>query len=65
MLPLDQVKHRSNSGTIQASNSIDFHERAYKHEECLDTINMSLAKDVCMPIEGEACHMSGGASTYI
>ena len=29
MLPLDQIKHRSNSGTIQASNSYDFHEWAY------------------------------------
>ena len=29
MLPLDQIKHRSNSGTIQASNSFDFHEWAY------------------------------------
>jgi hypothetical protein len=26
MLPLDQVKHRSYSGTIQALNSFDFHE---------------------------------------
>jgi hypothetical protein len=39
-----------------------------KHEE----LNMSLAKDVCMPInfylgllEGEACHISEGASTHI
>jgi hypothetical protein len=30
MLPLDQFKHRSNSGTIQASNSFYFHEWAYK-----------------------------------
>ena len=30
MLPLDQIKHRSNSGTIQASNLFDFHEWAYK-----------------------------------
>ena len=29
MLPLDEVKHRNNSGTIQASNSFDFYERAY------------------------------------
>jgi hypothetical protein len=26
MLPLDHIKHGSNSGTIQASNSFDFHE---------------------------------------
>jgi hypothetical protein len=26
MLPLDHFKHTSNSGTIQASNSFDFHE---------------------------------------
>jgi hypothetical protein len=26
MLPLDHIKHRSNSGTIQASNSFDFHK---------------------------------------
>ena len=30
MLPLDHFKHRSNSGTIQASNSFDFYEWAYK-----------------------------------
>jgi hypothetical protein len=43
-----------------------------KHEEWLDALNMSLAKDVCMPIhfylgllEGETCHISGGASTHI
>jgi hypothetical protein len=30
MLPLDQVKHRSNSGTIQASNLFDFHEWAHR-----------------------------------
>ena len=32
MLPLDHIKHRSNSGTIQASSSFSFHEWAYKHE---------------------------------
>jgi hypothetical protein len=30
MLPLDHFKHRGNSGTIQASNSFDFHEWAYR-----------------------------------
>ena len=29
MLPLDYFKHTSNSGTIQASNSFDFHEWSY------------------------------------
>ena len=29
MLPLDHFKHTSNSCTIQASNSFDFHEWAY------------------------------------
>ena len=72
MLPLDKVKHRSNSGTIQASNSFDFHEWAYKHEEWLDALNKSLAKNICHAkqlylalLEGEACHISGGASTHI
>ena len=62
MLPLDHIKHRSNSGTTQASNSFDFHEWAYKHEEWLDALNMSLAKNVCHAkkfylglLEGEAC----------
>jgi hypothetical protein len=37
-----------------------------RHEEWLDALNMSLTKDICMPInfylgllEGEACHISG------
>ena len=45
MLPLDQIKHRSSSGSIQESNSFDFYEWAYK--EWLDALNKSLAKDVC------------------
>ena len=72
MLPLDQVKHRGNSGTIQASNSFVFMNEHIRHEEWLDALNMSLAKDVCMSInfylgllEGEACHISGDASTHI
>ena len=72
MLSLDQVKHLSNSGTKQALNSFVYHEWPYKYEEWLDALNISLAMDVCMPInfyigllEGEACHISGGASTHI
>ena len=67
MLPLDHFKHTSNSGTIQASNSFDFHEWAYlKCKRCLDALIMSLARMYAMPInfylellEGDACHIMG------
>ena len=32
MLPLDQIKHRSNSGTIQISKSFDFRDEPIKCE---------------------------------
>ena len=65
MLPLDHFKHTSNSGTIQASNSFDFHE-------WLDALYKSLPIDgwhvnqlYLALLEGEACHISGDASTHI
>ena len=49
-----------------------FMNEPIKYEEGLDALNMSLARDVCMPInfylellKGEACYISGGASTHI
>ena len=43
-----------------------------KMEKCLDALVMSLTRMYAMPInfylgllEGEACHISGGASTHI
>ena len=43
-----------------------------RHEEWLDALNMSLARNVCMPInfylgllEGETCHISGGMHQHI
>ena len=57
-------KHRSNSGIIQQSNSLDFHDEPIKYERCLDALNMSLVRMYAMPInfylgllEGEACHI--------
>jgi hypothetical protein len=66
MLPLDQVKHRNNSVTIQASNSFLFMIEPMTCKDWLDALIMSLAKNVChvkqlLPwlLEGEACHMNG------
>ena len=49
-----------------------FMNEPIKCERCLDALNMSLARMYAMPInfylgllEGEACHISGGSSTYI
>ena len=72
MLPLDQVKHRSNSGTIHALNSFDLHEWAYKTWGMTRCTKQVLSKE-CMHakqfylglLEGEACHISEGASTHI
>ena len=73
MLPLDHFNHTRNSGTIQASNSFGFSRMSlFQCEICLDALIMSIARMYAMPInfylgllEGEACHMSGGASTHI
>ena len=49
-----------------------FMNEPIKCERYLDALNMSLARMYAMPInfylgllEGEACHISGGASTHI
>ena len=67
MLPLDHVKHRSNSGTNKHKIHLIFMNEPIKHEKWLDALNKSLTKDVCMPInfylglpEGKARHISGG-----
>ena len=72
MLPLDQVKHRNNSGTIQASNSFVFHEWAYNMWGMTRCTKYVLSKwympvNQLLPwlLKGEACHISGGASTHI
>jgi hypothetical protein len=49
MLPLDQVKHRNNSGTIKASNSFDFYEWAYKTWGMTRCTNQVLSKG-CMHV---------------
>ena len=50
MPSLDQIKHRSNSDTIQASNSFDFHEWAYKTWEMTRCTKQVLRKG-CMPCQ--------------
>ena len=67
MLPLDQIKHRSNSGTYKHQNHLIVMNEPIKCERCLDALNMSLIRMFAMPInfylrllEGEACHISGG-----
>jgi hypothetical protein len=66
MLPLDQFKYRGNSGTIQASNSFDFHEWAYKTWGMTRCTKQVLSKDewhvnqfYLALLEGEACHIVG------
>ena len=64
MLPLDQVKHRSNSGPYKYQIHLIFMNEPIKYERCLDALNMSLVRIYAMPInfylgllEGEACHL--------
>ena len=64
MLSLDQIKHRSNSGTIQASNHLIFINEPKTCEEWLDALNKSLAMDewhvnqlYLALLKGEACHI--------
>ena len=72
ILPLDQVKHRSNSGTIQALNLFDFHEWAYKIWGMTRCTTHVLRKE-CMHanqllpwlLKREACHISGGVHQHI
>ena len=47
MLPLDQNKHRSNSGTIQSSKSFIFREWAYSMWKMSRCTKHVLSKDVC------------------
>ena len=50
MLPLDQVKHRNNSGTKHTSNSFDFHEWAYNMWGMTRCTKQVLSKE-CMPCQ--------------